>query len=177
MIVNTVNGMKYVGQTVYTAKHRWSQHKSSARNGSKYKLQTAIRQFGEDTFELVILATNVEYDALNHNEEFYIRKYDTVVTGYNICTAGTGGRKSEFSKEHRKALSEALKLRHAKSSKEEKLKQAELMNEARKKRGCSEDTKAKYRKRMKGNTYKKDAAMKKLIQTFTRQIEGANSLN
>ena len=55
----------YIGSTNSTIKVRWRKHKSKAKSGGTSKIYKAIREYGNDNFNIDILE-NVEYE----NEEY-----------------------------------------------------------------------------------------------------------
>lgn len=84
-------GKQYVGQTVKTVDFRWKQHVVESGTSTNYnsKLNRAIRKYGEDAFNLNILE-EVDDNALDKREIFWIEKLNTFHNGYN-CTTGGGG--------------------------------------------------------------------------------------
>ena len=92
MIINMINRMKYIGQTIKDLPYiRMHQHISEARNGSSTKLHQAIREFGWDNFMICwIHYRNVPKEYLSDIEKFYIHKYNTQndCVGYNMNPGG-----------------------------------------------------------------------------------------
>ena len=90
VIINNLNGMKYVGQTNDPYK-RCHKHLSTARlNNYTYKsyLYPAINKYGEDNFSFKIVEI-CELDIVNEREIYWIQYLDTVVpNGYNITPGG-----------------------------------------------------------------------------------------
>lgn len=90
IIRNKENNKKYIGQTIQTAEVRFQQHVQSAYNDSKRTynncLSRAIRKYGQDAFEIAVLAENVERDMLDVVEAHYIDMYRTTREdfGYNM---------------------------------------------------------------------------------------------
>jgi len=140
--------------------------------GSGQNLKRAIKKYGKENFERIILhycynkEQTYEVEAQIIDISFVIRK-DT----YNLCVGGNGGAKI-FTEETKKKMSESAK---GKSRSEEYLKNMSisqkgntnckgriLSNETKKKisnshkgRKHSEETKKKMSTRMKGNQYNK----------------------
>lgn len=87
-ITNKVNGKVYIGQTIHTLNHRKNRHIECVHNGTDRHLYNAMRKYGIDNFvfEEIDHADNI--DDLNYLESYYITKYDSVRTGYNM---GYGG--------------------------------------------------------------------------------------
>lgn len=105
---NKINGKKYVGQTIQKRpEDRW-------HGGANYchsrKFYNAIKKYGWDNFDHeVIPAFPEELDFL---EIEFIKKYDTINNGYNLCS---GGNKNKIvSEETRKKLSESHRMSNSK---------------------------------------------------------------
>ena len=74
----------YIGLTRQKPEDRWS-------NGSGYKKQpvySAIKKFGWENIEHIILQENLTFNEAQELEKYYINKYDSINNGYNI---GKGG--------------------------------------------------------------------------------------
>jgi group I intron endonuclease len=85
------SGKGYVGQTVQTLEKRWYRHCADARKEVGYFLHRAIRKYGEDAFELSILAETDNLLELNRLETEHIKKQNTKVpNGYNLTEGGEG---------------------------------------------------------------------------------------
>lgn len=84
-ITNKVNGMSYIGQTRKSVEFRWRQHKNSKES---YDLHKAIRQYGEDNFEVTTLKECDPAD-LDKWEIYYISEYNTFKNGYNMTKGGS----------------------------------------------------------------------------------------
>ena len=95
----------YVGQTTHTLERRWSQHCYEARHGSKDIIHCAIRKYGEDAFEVSVLAETDNIPDLNKLEVEQIEKQGTLVpNGYNMTA---GGRRPNYSVESRAKMAAA----------------------------------------------------------------------
>lgn len=92
MYVNKINNKKYVGQAKNLTR-RHSDHLKECNN--KYPIDKAIKKYGKDSFELIVLKENVKsLCVLNMYETYYIKKFNTLVTnkeGYNIADGGHSG--------------------------------------------------------------------------------------
>lgn len=91
----------YIGQTrthimnhgkfrPFGSHKRWVQHVSEAEGNYKHqsmKLNNAIRKYGGDAFEIIILET-CPVDCLNDLEKLYIEEFDSVKNGYNLTYGG-----------------------------------------------------------------------------------------
>lgn len=88
-ITNKINGKKYIGQSV-DIERRWQQHRSAAfdvRHSLYYcPFYTDIRYYGLDNFEFKIEEI-VAPEQLNAKELYYMKKYNTLQTGYNIVAS------------------------------------------------------------------------------------------
>lgn len=155
MIVNLVDGRKYVGQTCKKPKYRWSQHLKAAEQDFDYRpLYMAMRHHGKQNFEFRVLQENVPVDILDYTETFYIAKYEAKTHGYNIQEGGRKDFVMEFSENHRENLSEAGRIR-AKNNPEWYKQHISKMNKARLEKGFSDEFKKLRSLQMMGNQYKK----------------------
>lgn len=87
-ITNTVNGKVYIGQTVRSLDVRFQEHLRCADNGDGYYLHAAIRKYGKDNFEISTIAETDDPDILNELEIYYIRKFHSDISGYNLAPGG-----------------------------------------------------------------------------------------
>ena len=93
-ITNKKNGKSYIGKTEYSLDHRWNRHLSSARNGSKFRFHSAIRKYGEDSWDLSVIETYQTEDEtfINEKETHFIKLFESdTKKGYNATSGGTGG--------------------------------------------------------------------------------------
>lgn len=90
LIRNRLNGKVYVGQTKRSVSIRWSSHKTDARRGIKFPIYHAIRKYGEESFEVVGIATADTQEWIDYLEKLYILLYDSTNSekGYNIRAGG-----------------------------------------------------------------------------------------
>ncbi len=94
-IRNLVNNKIYIGLTTQGAWDRYLNHLSEARCGSKWPIHNALRKYGKENFELVILHTlKPEEDPkeLFEIEKYYIAlfKSNDRNIGYNLTSGGEG---------------------------------------------------------------------------------------
>lgn len=99
MHVNKINNKKYIGCTSKDPYIRW-------RNGLGYshgqtKFYNAIKEFGWDNFEHIIIQSGLSKEAAWELEMMLIEKYNTVLNGYN---AAYGGEKNQLSEESKEKL-------------------------------------------------------------------------
>ena len=85
VIINKVNGYKYIGQSM-DIKRREYQHFWGLRkgNGSSPHLQNAFNVYGEENFEFkwILSCVNVPKEYLTKMEQYFV---DTMQPEYNIC--------------------------------------------------------------------------------------------
>jgi len=98
----------YVGWTSTTLGTRISQHKWNAINqfGHCHKLESAIRKYGIDSFDKIILLKTDDLELSKKMEKQYIKEFDCVESGYNILDGGDGRTGWVPSPETRKLWSE-----------------------------------------------------------------------
>lgn len=89
LIINKVNGHKYVGQTTQGMNKRWAQHIQEANRMSPYPLHKAMRKHGNHNFMIREICECKENE-LNDKEQYYIKEYNTFNSseGYN-ATSGS----------------------------------------------------------------------------------------
>lgn len=97
MYINKTNGKRYIGQTTdFNRRHKEHLQVSFNSNRKEYNtpIHRAIRKYGADNFEIVILEQNIAtQEEMNELERFYIKKYNTLTKeyGYNISDGGSYG--------------------------------------------------------------------------------------
>lgn len=91
-IQNKENNKIYIGITNQGYKVRFKHHLLESRQGSTFILHNAIRKYGEDKFESVVLETVDSIDKLKDREKFWISTLDTTNRdkGYNMTLGGDG---------------------------------------------------------------------------------------
>lgn len=93
---NLINGKRYIGKTVHTLLCRKKSHESSAKNGSSCYFHSAIRKYGLESFEWIILYRSNNNEDLLLMEQEFIRLLETKVpAGYNLTDGGEGGHHLE----------------------------------------------------------------------------------
>ena len=91
-ITNLITNKVYIGQSV-DIERRWKQHIESSKNpiNSSYynQLYTDFRYYGINNFSFEVLETIDKKDKklLNELELKYMKKFDTLKSGYNIAAA------------------------------------------------------------------------------------------
>ena len=106
-----VNDKKYIGKS-WKPERRWSGHKKAARIGYQNVLHLAMRKYGAENFEFVILHKCRTEKRAFAVEMFYIRTKNTLApNGYNLTLGGEGASGCLRSKETRKRIGAASKIR------------------------------------------------------------------
>lgn len=123
---NKINGKWYIGQSRNII-DRWNIAYRYAKCKKQPKIFSAIKKYGYDAFEKVIIEEcSLDQSVLDSREEHWIKHYNSVELGYNCRTGGSSGGKFSneskkkmsiakvgtkrvFSEEHRKRISEAKK--------------------------------------------------------------------
>ena len=96
-IINQTNGKVYIGQTWNTIKQRWFDHKKPSGKNC-VKLHRAIMKHGANSFILELLTVCGTQETADYWESFFIERYDSIKTGYNIRSGGSRGKMSEEQK-------------------------------------------------------------------------------
>lgn len=118
LITNTINGKQYVGQTTRTLEDRISWHHNSMVSGQSTYLYNAMRKYGWDNFRFEILATADTKAELDKLEKYYISKFDTYKSGYNMTLGGDSNPMDSpivADKHHRRMQSEETRSKISKS--------------------------------------------------------------
>lgn len=118
--LNKINGKRYIGISK-CVERRW-EHK-----GYNYKdaniFSNAIKKYGWDNFEHIILEENLTREEANEREKYYIQLYKTTDDnfGYNISSGGdnnfirkplTDEQKQKVSEATKKAMNEPERRKH-----------------------------------------------------------------
>lgn len=152
---NTVNGKRYVGQTIRKFEYRQAEHKKDSEEFDN-KFYRAIRKYGWDSFNWAVIVEGVEsVESLNSLEQYWIKELDTFESGYNSTTGGEGyivsdeakmkmseSKKGSNHPNYGKHLSEETKKKLSESHKGEK--------NPNYGKHLSEETKKKMSERLKG---------------------------
>jgi group I intron endonuclease len=113
----------YIGRTKIKLQRRLNQHFSKARNGSNFKFHKAIRKYGEQSFEIILIEEFDNSEDCALAEMRIIAELKTYSNGYNSSKGGKGEYRTEesyqaqsrkmkgrkFSDSHRKNLSKSIK--------------------------------------------------------------------
>lgn len=90
-LINRVNNKIYIGSTTLGAGRRFKMHVANAlAHKDDYPIHQAIREFGEDNFNLSILELCNSLDEMNEREAFYIAAFGSTnpEIGYNGKAGG-----------------------------------------------------------------------------------------
>lgn len=87
-ITNMKNNKKYIGQTVRELELRRKEHIWKAERRDGYAIHQAIRKYGADSFEWVILCSANNQEELNEKEIHWIDYYNSYYKGYNMAFGG-----------------------------------------------------------------------------------------
>ena len=115
-ITNNINGKCYIGQSIYLKK-RIKRHLSYKSHKDNLALYKAFDKYGVDKFTIEILETintkkcnNIKSE-LDKLEVFYIKKYNSYISGYNQTLGGDAGIAGyKFTTEQRNKVSKHSKL-------------------------------------------------------------------
>lgn len=99
---NKINNKYYIGQTHQKLEQRW-------KNGEGYKncskFYAAIKKYGWNNFEHIILENNLTEFQVDEREKYWIQYYDSINNGYNLVS---GGNKNKiFSQDSREKMRQA----------------------------------------------------------------------
>ncbi len=88
---NKINNKSYIGFST-SFKERKASHLLSAKKGIETHFYNAIRKYGEENFEWIILFDNLEStEECKSIEKLMIALFDTYNNGYNGTKGGDGG--------------------------------------------------------------------------------------
>jgi len=127
LISNSVNNMKYVGQS-RNPKKRWLDHLSSVRRSKpSLRIHYAMIEHGVENFTFSVIE-QCDQRFADDREQHWIRNHDSQENGYNISVGGSNGNNSK-PKEVREKISKSKSgVKHGPCSKEkaERIRQAKL---------------------------------------------------
>lgn len=97
LIENRCNSKVYIGQTTLSLEKRWRRHQNDAKQGRQSPLYTAIRKYGPENFNLMILGQAENLNHLNEMEIACIELFDATDRnkGYNLLRGGIFHRTSQ----------------------------------------------------------------------------------
>lgn len=90
--INTVNGKRYIGQSIHSLQCRKTQHENSVKynRGGCRLFKRALAKYGIDSFDWKVIDTASSREELNIKESFWISFFNTTDTscGYNLKGGG-----------------------------------------------------------------------------------------
>lgn len=87
-ITNIINNKVYIGQSIRPIEDRFKRHINDAINNIlDTHFARAIRKYGAENFVIEAIDEASDQDELNQKEQFWIRKYDSINSGYNETDA------------------------------------------------------------------------------------------
>lgn len=92
-IMNKVNGMLYIGITTCSLAKRWREHKCAAKAGLDTPLYNAMRKYGLEAFEMVLVHEGKTREEIQEKEKELICQHNAYVRnggGYNLTLGGEG---------------------------------------------------------------------------------------
>lgn len=107
LVTNKINGKQYVGQTWNTLHRRWANH---VTNKGVIKLYNSIKKYGKDNFTIEFLTLAHTQPVADYWEDYFIKKYDTIKSGFNIREGGSRGKVSPSTKKKMSAWQIGRKL-------------------------------------------------------------------
>lgn len=107
LILNKINGRKYVGQTIQPLKVRFNEHASKRNNAP---LGKAIKKYGRENFYCGVIKTCASKEELDYWEKYYIAALHCKAPyGYNLTDGGEGATGCSRTPEQRAKLSAIYK--------------------------------------------------------------------
>jgi len=101
-ITNLVNGKVYIGQTTQGFLQRRREHICRFNRGERdHRIYLAFKKYGFDSFSWEVICQTTDASLLNTLEQFFIRKYNSYLKGYNCNEGGFS-----VSEETRRKISE-----------------------------------------------------------------------
>lgn len=123
MLINTVNGKGYVGQTLFSVAKRVSAHIKASRvpdHRRRSGISNAIAKYGSKSFQCITLRACDTQKDLDATEIAFIAYYQTTSPfGYNLRTGGNGGH---LSNETKAKISATKRKQHRRMSEDHKAK-------------------------------------------------------
>jgi len=100
IILNKVNGKRYIGQTTDKKGYRVNLTKGQLKFNYNDHFNNSFVKYGKNNFSIKIVSSAKSKEALDRREEYYIHKFNTLDRefGYNLRHGGAKGRHSEETK-------------------------------------------------------------------------------
>ena len=93
IIKNDINNKVYIGQTTQGSEIRFKQHLKLLKTNSKQLIHKTIKKYGKEHFYFEVLEKDISVENLDEREEYWIKYFDSVNFGYNLCWGGKQSRK------------------------------------------------------------------------------------
>jgi len=183
---NKVNSKGYVGKTIRSFQERRKEHEEAAVNNAPWILSCAIRKYGFDAFEWLVLYEDEDEDRewMDWLEKGFIKRLKTKVpNGYNMTDGGEGGnhggwKHTEETKQKMReikigtTLSEDTKKKISEWNKGKIISEEtrEKISKANSGRICSEETKKKLSEIKKGKKLTAETCAKMSASKRGKQI-------
>lgn len=94
---NKINNKIYIGQTSETLERRDKKHLSQLKDNTYF--HRALKKYGRENFNLVILEENIPLDKLDEREIFWIKEFNSYYKtgfGYNMTKGGKWGNSGQI---------------------------------------------------------------------------------
>lgn len=85
------SGKIYIGKTTTTLNERRRRHENSIRSKKKTYFIKALIKYGIENIQWEVIDTTNNFHELNRLEEYWIKYYDSINSGYNIQIGGVCG--------------------------------------------------------------------------------------
>jgi len=108
-ITNKINDKSYIGCTIKKIDGRFREHVSRCKK-TKTKFCDALNKYGENNFILEQIDSCDSIVKMYELEKFYIKKYETYNTGYNLTIGGEGCIGYTHSDEMKLIISKKVKM-------------------------------------------------------------------
>ena len=110
VIANTFNNKLYVGQTTKDLIQRWNTHLIKGNSLRKtIHIDAAMKKHGKENFCMYIIDTAASFEELMQKEKEWIKKLDTLNTGYNHNPGGIYRKDYQQSEETRRKKSKKMR--------------------------------------------------------------------
>lgn len=150
---NKINGMCYIGKTLFELNYRKRKHIEASNRNSPYYFHRALGKYDPSNFEWVILFVSNNDLELCEYEKYFIKTIGTMLPkGYNLTKGGDGIGGYRFSEDTKRKMS--LLRKGKKLSEETKAvisaSKKGIPNKGHKGRSHSKETKVKISNSLKG---------------------------
>lgn len=99
-LTNLITNKVYIGKTTQTLEQRLNEHAIYASDENhKTHLANSIRKHGIENFKIESIDTANTEEELDRKEKFWIKKYNSVLEGYNLTDGGEGGNTYKYKTE------------------------------------------------------------------------------